>query len=414
MKLVETPIPGAFVIEIERRVDERGFFARTFSRDEFVAAGLDPHVEQCSLSYNQHAGTLRGMHYQAAPHGEVKLVRCIAGAVFDVIVDLRPESPAYLTWFGITLDATTRSALYVPEGCAHGFMTLVPDAELLYQMSAKNVPEAARGVRWDDPRLAIAWPTIARTICCDPRRTVDDDEFRRANEAQIQAIASDASFHALTRQWFDRSIGHRYSYHFRWMGLPIIQYPQDMIAMQELIWEIQPDVIVECGVARGGSIVYYASLLQLLGKGGRVIGIDIDIRPPNRAALEAHPMAPHFQLIEGSSIAPEIAAQVTEAIRPGETVMVVLDSNHTHDHVLRELELYSPLVHEGSYLVVFDTVIEFISGSPDVRPWGPGNNAYTAVRAFLERHPRFVIDETIHEKLQITVAPYGYLRCVGG
>lgn len=241
---------------------------------------------------------------------------------------------------------------------------------------------------------------------------MNDDEFTRANDEQIAAIGQDQAFHALTRQWFDRSIDHRYSYHFRWMGLPIIQYPQDMVAMQELIWQVQPDVIVECGVARGGSIVYYASLLQLLGRGGRVIGIDIDIRPPNRAALEGHPMAKHIQLIERSSIAPETAAEVRAAIRDGETVMVVLDSNHTHDHVLRELGLYAPLVRTGSYLVVFDTVIEFLPPPAD-RPWGPGNNAYTAVKAFLASNPRFVIDETIHDKLQITVAPFGYLRCIG-
>lgn len=240
---------------------------------------------------------------------------------------------------------------------------------------------------------------------------MNDDEFTRTNDDQIAAIGQDTAFQALTRQWFDRSIDHRYSYHFRWMGLPIIQYPQDMVAMQELIWQVQPDVIVECGVARGGSLVYYASLIQLLGRGGRVIGIDIDIRAPNRDALERHPMARHIQLIERSSIAPETAAEVRAAIRDGETVMVVLDSNHTHDHVLRELELYAPLVCKGSYLVVFDTVIEFLPPPAD-RPWGPGNNAFTAVKAFLAANARFAIDETIHDKLQITVAPFGYLRCV--
>jgi cephalosporin hydroxylase len=240
----------------------------------------------------------------------------------------------------------------------------------------------------------------------------DDREFERNNHAQIDAMAADQTLETLTRQWFDRSIHHGYSYHFRWMGLPIIQYPQDMIAMQELIWRIRPDVIVECGVARGGSIVYYASLLQLLGRGGRVIGIDIDIREPNRAALAAHPMAPHFQLVQGSSIAPEIVAQVRAMIRPGETVLVVLDSNHTHDHVLAELEAYAPLVKAGSYVVVFDTVIELIEGSFDNRPWGHGNNALTAARAFLAANPRFEVDPQIHDKLQITVAPFGYLRCI--
>ncbi len=239
---------------------------------------------------------------------------------------------------------------------------------------------------------------------------MDDDEFARSNDAEIAALAADPSFQALTQQWMERSIAHRYSYHFRWMGLPIIQYPQDMIAMQELIWTIKPDVIVECGVARGGSIVYYASLLQMLGKSGRVIGIDVDIRPANRTALESHPMAKHFELIEGSSIAPETFAEVRSRIRPSDTVLVVLDSNHTHDHVLHELELYATLVRTGSYVVVFDTVIEFLPPPAD-RPWGPGNNAYTAVTAFLARNPRFRADDAIHGKLQISVAPHGYLRC---
>jgi cephalosporin hydroxylase len=241
---------------------------------------------------------------------------------------------------------------------------------------------------------------------------MDDSEFERNNERQIREMAADKSLDTLTRQWFDRSIKHGYSYHFRWMGLPIIQYPQDMIAMQELIWRIRPDVIVETGVARGGSIVFYASLLQMLGRGGRVIGIDIDIRESNRKALEAHPMAPHFRLIEGSSIAAETVAEVRGQIKPEDTVLVVLDSNHTHDHVLRELELYSPLVRSGSYVVVFDTVIELIDGSFDDRPWGHGNNALTAARAFLAANKRFEVDQALHDKLQITVAPYGYLRCI--
>jgi cephalosporin hydroxylase len=241
---------------------------------------------------------------------------------------------------------------------------------------------------------------------------MDDSEFERNNQLEIRAMAADQGFEALTRQWFDRSIHHHYSYHFRWMGLPVIQYPQDLIAMQELIWRIQPDVIVETGVARGGSIVYYASLLQMLGRGGRVIGIDIDIRADNRKALEDHPMAKHFQLVDGSSIADETIAAVRAQIRPGDTVLVVLDSNHTHDHVLRELELYSPLVRKGSYVVVFDTVIELIDSTFDDRPWGHGNNALTAARAFLATNKRFEVDQQLHDKLQITVAPFGYLRCV--
>jgi dTDP-4-dehydrorhamnose 3,5-epimerase len=154
----ETPVAGALVVEPQPIEDERGFFARTFSTEEFAARGLDARVDQCSASFSVRAGTLRGMHYQAAPHGETKLVRCTRGAIFDVAVDLRRESPTYLRWAGVELSADNRRALYVPEGCAHGFQTLVDGAEVLYQISMPYVPAAARGVRWDDPAFGIDWP----------------------------------------------------------------------------------------------------------------------------------------------------------------------------------------------------------------------------------------------------------------
>ena len=158
MILRETPLAGARVIELERLGDERGYFARTFDSEQFAAAGLDGHVVQASTSYNARTGTLRGLHYQADPHGEAKLVRVTRGAVFDVIVDLRADSATYRAWFGIELDAASGRALYVPPGLAHGFQTLVDDTEVLYQMSYPYVPEAARGVRFDDPAFAIEWP----------------------------------------------------------------------------------------------------------------------------------------------------------------------------------------------------------------------------------------------------------------
>jgi dTDP-4-dehydrorhamnose 3,5-epimerase len=154
----ETEVAGGYVVEPERMEDERGFFARTFSTSEFAARGLDARVDQCSTSFNARAGTLRGLHYQAAPHGEAKLVRCTRGAIYDVIVDLRPESASYLRWFGLELSADDGRALFVPDGCAHGFQTLVDAAEVLYQISTPYVPEAARGVRWDDPAFGIEWP----------------------------------------------------------------------------------------------------------------------------------------------------------------------------------------------------------------------------------------------------------------
>jgi len=153
-----TPLAGAHVVELERIGDERGSFARTFDREQFAAAGLDDRIAQCSTSFNLAAGTLRGMHYQAAPHEEAKLVRVTRGALFDVIVDLRAGSATFRQWFGIELDAESGRALYVPPGLAHGFQTLAERTEVLYQINAPYVPEAARGVRFDDPAFAIAWP----------------------------------------------------------------------------------------------------------------------------------------------------------------------------------------------------------------------------------------------------------------
>jgi dTDP-4-dehydrorhamnose 3,5-epimerase len=164
MKFTELALGGAFLIEPERHEDERGFFARTFCATEFAARALNPAVAHCSVSYNRRRGTLRGLHYQAAPHAEDKLVRCTAGAVFDVIVDLRPGSATFRRWVGLELSAAQRRMLYVPAGLAHGFQTLADDTELFYQISTPYVPEAARGVRWDDPELAIPWPPVASRV----------------------------------------------------------------------------------------------------------------------------------------------------------------------------------------------------------------------------------------------------------
>jgi dTDP-4-dehydrorhamnose 3,5-epimerase len=165
VKFVEMELAGAYLIEPERHEDERGFFARTWDREAFAVHGLSGEVLQCSISRNTRAGTLRGMHFQTHPHEEVKLVRCTAGAIFDVIVDLRPDSETRLSWIGVELDAESALALYIPKGFAHGFQTLVDGAEVFYTMSDRYVPEAASGVRWDDPAFGIVWPPAAeRTI----------------------------------------------------------------------------------------------------------------------------------------------------------------------------------------------------------------------------------------------------------
>lgn len=212
---------------------------------------------------------------------------------------------------------------------------------------------------------------------------------------------------------FVRSCEYRYSYNFTWMGRPIIQFPQDMVAMQEIIWRVQPDLIIETGIAHGGSLVYYASMLELIGGDGLVLGIDVDIREHNRAAIETHPMFKRIQMIQGSSIDETVVSQVAAVVRKHKRVLVTLDSNHTHEHVRRELDLYSPFVTSGSYMVVFDTVVEDMPKSlfPD-RPWGPGNNPKTAVWDFLKHNNRFEIDHDVESKLLLTVAPDGYLKCV--
>jgi cephalosporin hydroxylase len=242
-----------------------------------------------------------------------------------------------------------------------------------------------------------------------------DNSINKAFEAecreQIAQQGDDQKLTGLARDFFNESAKHKYSYHFSWMGRPIIQLPQDMMAMQEIIWQVKPDLVIECGIAHGGSIIYYASLLELQGH-GEVLGIDLDIRSHNREAIESHPMSKRISMIEGSSIDPAIAAQVRAAAE-GKKVILVLDSNHTHDHVLEELRLYAPLVSVDSYCVVMDTVVEDMPADffPD-RPWGPGDNPKTAVWKYLEENKDFEIDQQMQNKLLITVAPDGYLRRV--
>jgi cephalosporin hydroxylase len=235
-----------------------------------------------------------------------------------------------------------------------------------------------------------------------------------ANELKyIDLMQSDEDLSFLKNKLYLAIVKYRYSYNFNWLGRPIIQLPQDIIAMQELIWQVKPDLIIETGIAHGGSVIFYASILELIGKGGHVLGIDIDIRKHNRVEIEKNPMFKRITMIQGSSIDEDVARQVYEFAKGKNCVFVILDSNHTHEHVLRELELYSMLVTKGSYLVVLDTLIEDMPDDsfPD-RPWGKGNNPKTAVWEFLKTNNRFVIDKDIENKLLITVAPDGYLKCI--
>lgn len=257
------------------------------------------------------------------------------------------------------------------------------------------------------------------------------DAIRQFEQEVVHNIAragGEARLRDLTLDWIRETAPFKYSYNFRWLGRPIIQFPQDMLAMQELIWSVRPDLIIETGIAHGGSLVFSASMLALLdmcdviesgasfdprNSGRRVLGVDIDIRAHNRVAIEAHPMASRIEMIQGSSIAPETVEMVHAIAARYKRVLVCLDSNHTHEHVLAELKAYAPLASVGSYCVVFDTVVEDMPKSmfPD-RPWGPGDNPKTAVWEYLKQHPEFQIDRDIQHKLLITVAPDGYLKRV--
>ncbi|CDN51230.1 cephalosporin hydroxylase family protein [Neorhizobium galegae] len=251
-------------------------------------------------------------------------------------------------------------------------------------------------------------------------------DFTKEVEARVAAVPGNKELTDSAAQFMRTSIASQYSYNYFWLGRPIIQYPQDMVAMQELIWTVKPDLIIETGIAHGGSLILSASMLALLElseaaeKGEvvdpakpkrKVLGIDIDIRPHNKAAIEAHPMASRIEMIQGSSIAPEIMDQVRKVAAGYSRILISLDSNHTHEHVLEELKLYAPLTSVGSYCVVFDTVVEDLPKElAGDRPWGPGDNPKTAVFEYLKTHPEFEIDKSVENKLLITVAPDGFLK----
>lgn len=246
--------------------------------------------------------------------------------------------------------------------------------------------------------------------------------FQETVKSNIQALGKDTVLEKKSNDWLFETIKYNYSYNFSCLGRPIIQYPQDMVALQELIWKIKPDLIIETGIAHGGSLILSASMLAMLDiceaiergitinpkeSKRKVLGIDIDIRTHNRTAIEAHPMASRIQMIQGSSIEPDIIEQVKVIAANYSNILVILDSNHTHDHVLAELKAFAPLTSVGSYCCVFDTVIEDIPKQD--RPWGPGKSPKTAVWEYLKNHPEFEIDKSIQHKLLITVAPDGYL-----
>jgi cephalosporin hydroxylase len=241
-------------------------------------------------------------------------------------------------------------------------------------------------------------------------------EFDEEVENRIGANAHNESLQASARSMMKATIAAQYSYNFSWLGRPIIQYPQDIVAMQELIWSLKPDLIIETGIAHGGSLIFYASMLELNAacggpQGATIVGVDIDIRAHNRVAIERHPMIKRIEMIEGSSISSHVIQKIQAIAVTKERVLVSLDSNHTHSHVLAELEAYASLATVGSYCVVFDTIIEDLPEETYLnRSWGPRNNPKTAVAEFLKTHPEFQVDRRVDNKLLVSAAPGGFLK----
>jgi cephalosporin hydroxylase len=241
---------------------------------------------------------------------------------------------------------------------------------------------------------------------------VSDDrvEFEAQKRHDAAALAKDVELTAAALDVFARADEHSYSYLWSWLGVPIIQIPQDILVVQEIVWAHRPQLIIETGVARGGSVILFSSLLELIGE-GTVVGIDVDIRAHNRATIEEHPMSKRVRLVEGSSTDQRIVEEIAAMASSVDRVMVVLDSNHTHEHVSKELELYADFVTPGQFLVVADTVVESLPPQAHrPRDWGPGNNPATALAEFLARRHDFAVDDFIDNKLLMSSSPGGYLR----
>ena len=243
-----------------------------------------------------------------------------------------------------------------------------------------------------------------------------DPKFESRNKKIINSMSKDKNLQKLSDKWFMACHKYEYSYHFTWLGLPIIQYPQDIIAMQEIIWKVKPDLIIETGIARGGSLLLSASILELIGN-GTVLGIDIDIREFNKKNIKKTKLAKRISMIQGSSIDKKVVSQVKKFAKGKKRILIFLDSDHSFEHVLEELKLYSSLVKRGSYIIVFDTIVEIFPNNwlkkhGIDRPWNKTNNPKMAVKEFLKKNKRFKMDTDFEKKLLITVAQNGFLKCV--
>jgi cephalosporin hydroxylase len=238
------------------------------------------------------------------------------------------------------------------------------------------------------------------------------EQFRKEKLDRIESYSKDKQFQEKSNEWLIESFQKQYQYNYTWLGRPIIQYPSDIIAMQEIIWQVQPDLIIETGIAHGGSIIFSASILEIIGH-GEVVAIDIDIRKHNLEEIENHPLFKRITMIEASSIDLNVVEQIKNIAKNKKKILVFLDSNHTHEHVLNELKLYSPFVSKGSYIIVFDTFVEDLPEEfSSSKPWGKGDNPKTAVWEFLKTNDNFIIDRSFENKMLITSAPDGFLKRV--
>jgi len=240
----------------------------------------------------------------------------------------------------------------------------------------------------------------------------DRKQFEATKREQVTAMSKDAALKNLARDYLIAADQAGYAYQWTWLGLPIIQFPPDIIATQEIIWETKPDIIIETGIAWGGSILLYASLQQLMGK-GKTIAVDLNLYDHVRDQIMGYPFSKRIQLLKGSSVEPSIVDRIKQQIEPGQSVMVLLDSSHTHEHVLAELKAYAPMVTKGQFLIVSDTIVEDIPPQTfRQRPWGPGDNPKTAMWEYLKTTDRFEEDFMINNKLLTTYTPNAFLRCI--
>jgi len=239
----------------------------------------------------------------------------------------------------------------------------------------------------------------------------EDELFREERRQAVAMLASDIELRQKSIDWMIRADKHKYSYNFSWLGRPIIKLPADVLVLQEVMWKTKPDLVIETGIAHGGSLIFSAAMLELIGSTGHVLGIDIDIRSHNLKEILKHPLSHRISMLQGSSVSADIVNQVAEVASNFKTVMVILDSLHTHDHVLNELRLYSKFVSVGSYVILPDTFIEFFPrGYYADRPWDVGNNPYTAMKQFLEEAKEFEVDREVSDKALISEAVDGYLK----